>query len=87
MNINFELEHQYKLYLMRMKLDEATMHPEQKIQVKQAFYGGIGQLLVVMRKELLLLPERTAVRVLESMNTQCVDFWKNDLIRHQKKNN
>lgn len=87
MNVNFQIAHQYQLYLVRMKLNEADMHPEQKIQVKQAFYGAFGQLLVLMREEIAALPERSGVRVLEDLTKQVADFWTEDLERHRNRNN
>ncbi|AKD55049.1 hypothetical protein [Spirosoma radiotolerans] len=78
-NPKFNLDYQYALYLKRIKLDEATMHEEQKRQLKQAFYGACGQLLVLFRDDVAALSEREAVGILESLHKQTVAFWENEL--------
>lgn len=81
----FDLEYQYQLYLQRVKLDEATMHIEQKIQVRQAFYGAVGQLLILQRDDIGALSEREAIGVFESLIAQVDQFWKKDIARHNAK--
>ena len=39
----FNLEHQYQLYLQRMALSESTMHPQQKIQLRHDELSALGQ--------------------------------------------
>lgn len=36
----FDLEHQYQLYLKRVKLSETTMSEVQKKETRQAFMGA-----------------------------------------------
>lgn len=43
-----DLENSYQLYLKRCKLDEKTMHPVQKKETRQAFYGGVGTIIGFM---------------------------------------
>lgn len=77
MTIN--LEEQYKLFLKRMALNERRMHPVQKVQLKQTFYGAIGQLLVIQRDVLSELDEQTAVYALQDMIEQIDAFFQNEL--------
>lgn len=77
MTIN--LEEQYKLFLKRMALSERRMHPVQKVQLKQTFYGAIGQLLVIQRDVLSELDEQTAVYALQDMIEQIDAFFQNEL--------
>ena len=71
----FDLEYQYQLYLQKMALSEATMHPEQKIQLRNTFYGAIGQLLLLMRDEISLLEEDEAVDVMGKLLNQVVNHF------------
>jgi hypothetical protein len=74
-NINFNLEHQYQLYLQRVALDENKMHPEQKKQLRQTFFGCAGQMLVMLRDDLQALPEDEAIEVLKDMFNQVGDYF------------
>jgi hypothetical protein len=63
----FNLETQYQLYLQRVGLKEQDMHPIQKQQLKHAFMGGIGQLLILQRDDLTKLHEDDGAEVLQNM--------------------
>ena len=66
MDKKFTIEAQYQLYLQRMSLDESKMHPIQKKQLKQTFYGAFGQLLIMMREDISALPEAEGIQVLNA---------------------
>ena len=74
---NFDLEKQYQLYLKRVKLNESTMHPMQRIETKRAFMGACGQILFLFRDELSELEENDAVEQMEKMKNQVVQYWNN----------
>lgn len=63
----FSLENQYQLYLQRVGLNEATMHPIQKKQLKQTFFGAVGQILLLQRDELTKLSDDDGADVLQNM--------------------
>lgn len=71
----FNLEYQYQLYLERVGLTEEEMHPEQKRQVKMAFFGAMGQFLVLLEFDIADLSEDEAVEKLESMKTQVANYY------------
>lgn len=71
----FNLEYQYQLYLERVGQVESEMHPEQKRQVKMAFFGAIGQFLVLLEHEVADLEEEEAVEKLENMKTQVANYY------------
>ena len=75
-NKAFDLEHQYQLYLQRMDLRESEMHPVQRVQLKQTFFGASGQILMLLRNELAELPEDEAVDQLESMIEQVLAYFQ-----------
>ena len=71
----FNLEHQYQLYLERMALSESTMHPQQKIQLRQTFFGASGQMLILLRDELSKLEEEKAMKTLQDLINQVGNFF------------
>jgi hypothetical protein len=71
----FNLEHQYQLYLQRMALSESTMHPQQKIQLRQTFFGASGQILILLRDELSKLEEEKAMETLQDLLNQVGNFF------------
>jgi hypothetical protein len=75
MDRKFSLEFQYQLYLKRIGLTEETMHPEQKIQTKQAFFGAIGQILIVLRDDMYDCTEDEAVQVMEAMMNEVTQYF------------
>lgn len=80
MSKNLEIDYQYELYLKRIQLNKDTMHPQQRIETKRAFYGGFSQLLVLMRDDIANIEdEDRAVLILEDLNTQCEQFWRSQI--------
>lgn len=71
----FNLEHQYQLYLQRMALSESTMHPQQKIQLRQTFFGASGQMIILLRDELSKLEEDKAMETLQDLINQVGNFF------------
>jgi len=71
----FNLEHQYQLYLQRMALSESTMHPQQEIQLRQTFFGASGQMLILLRDELSKLEEEKAMETLQDLINQVGNFF------------
>jgi hypothetical protein len=76
MNSEFDLEHQYQLYLKRVALDESAMGDRQKIETKRAFMGACGQLLLLLRNDVSMLPEKEAVKVFDRMLNQVGAYWQ-----------
>lgn len=82
-NENFNIQNQYLKYLNRVKLNVNTMHLVQKVQVKQAFYGAVGQMLILMRDDIGALDEAKAIAVFEDMLNQVGEYWNNPLNHKQ----
>lgn len=80
----YDLEHQYQLFLKRMDLSESTMHPTQKKQLRQTFYGACGQFLVFITEELSKLEEDKAIELLDNIYNQIELFFKNELDSQNK---
>lgn len=71
----FNLEHQYQLYLERVGLKEATMHHAQRTETKRAFMGACGQILIMLRDDVGKLEENEAIDTLDNLINQVSDFW------------
>ena len=74
-NKEFNLEHQYQLYLKRVALKEAKMHPEQKKQLRQAFMGACGQIILLLRDEVGKLEKDEAVKVMKNIIEQVGNYF------------
>lgn len=75
MQKEFDLEHQYQLYLERVALSEATMHPEQKKQLRQTFMGACGQIIIMLRDDVGKLEEDEAIKTMENMINQVGNYF------------
>ena len=84
MENRFSIEEQYKAYLKRIALKEENMHPFQKVQLKQTFFGAWGQLLVLLHEDLSDLNEEDAIRGLASMTEQVADFFDGEAFKNRE---
>lgn len=75
----FDLNEQWKTYLQRVGLQEDKLHPVQLTETKRAFFGACGQLLILLRDDLSVFPEDTAVEIMQDMIRQVADFWNSQL--------
>ena len=86
-NSKYDLEVQYQLYLKRMGMAEHKMHPIQKKQLKEAFFGSAGQLLRLQVDDISQLKEEKAVEVLDAMLAQVGNFFLEQQRKAQKQAN
>ena len=70
-----DLEEQYQLYLKRVALNEAQMHPTQKKQLRQTFYGAAGILLSLFLTDLTKLSDEEGAAVLADMHAQVSAYF------------
>lgn len=76
MDKKFSLENQYQLYLKRVGITEEQMHPIQRKETKQAFFGACGQMLILFRDGIGAIEnENEAVQTMESMMTQVAEYF------------
>jgi hypothetical protein len=66
----FSIEDNYQKYLQLNKLDENQMHPEQKKQLRDAFFGAVGMILMVLKYDVTELNPDEALIVLDDFETQ-----------------
>lgn len=76
--MQFNLEHQYQLYLQRMALSENAMHPQQKVQLRQTFFGATGQMLILLKDEVSKLEDKEATGIMQDLLNQVVDFFSDE---------
>lgn len=77
----FDLNHQYQLYLKRVGLKEKTMSLVQSKETKRAFFGACGQLLILLRDDVGELEETEAIETMDDMINQVADFWAIECIQ------
>ncbi len=77
----FDLNYQYQLYLQRVGQTESKMHPQQRIQIKQTFFGAFGQAILLMRDEVAAQEEDVAVETLQDLMQQVQDFFLSETKR------
>lgn len=75
----FNLNVQWTLFLERSGLEEESMPADQIREMKRAFYGAVGQLLILMRDDISRLPEAEGVLTLENLLFQVKEFWRNQM--------
>lgn len=69
---------QWKFFQLLTQLPEEKMHPDQRREMKRAFYAGAGQILMLLRNHLPDLPEDVGVVKLEEMVDEIQHFWLNE---------
>jgi hypothetical protein len=84
MDEQFKVSTQYQLWLERMQLPpEEKLHPEQRKQLKEAFYGAWGQCMLIMRDELSDVADQkgedAAVEIMEAMYNEVKAYWVDKL--------
>lgn len=75
----FNLEDQYQFYLDKVDLNEADMHPAQRTQLRQAFMGASGIILLMIRDEFSTLSDEDGDRQFTSMIDQVDAYWKQEM--------
>lgn len=59
------------------------MPPDQRREMRRAFFGAWGQKIISDRDEVAALPENEAIKVFEAQLKEVADFW----IGEQKRQN
>ena len=71
----FNMDVQNHLYLKRMGLTEAQMHPAERRERKRTFMAAAGQIMVLLRDDLTELDEAEAIETAQKMLDQVQDFF------------
>lgn len=74
-----KIEFMFNQYLMMTALDKLDKNSIQYKETKRAYYGAIGQLLLIQRDELTQLTDNEAADTLESLLSETTEFWSQQL--------
>ncbi len=79
---DFDLNQQWSLFLERCQIHERQMPEDQRREMKRAFMGACGQMLILLRDELGDYDDKHGVeassKVLQNMLDQVGAFWENE---------
>lgn len=81
---DFTIENQWQLYLGRAGVKEEDMSTVQKTEMKRAFYGACGQMLIHLRDDVSLKSEEEGSQILDSMLDEIGVFWKQEVKQQPK---
>jgi hypothetical protein len=74
------VEEQYRLYLKGINLTEERIHPVQRKQLRQAFFGAFGQCLILMREGIAKLPTEEGVAILDAQMKEVITFFQSQAV-------
>lgn len=87
----FDLNNQWSLFLGRCGMSAITMPEDQKREMKRAFFGACGQILIVFRDELNDYADKkgevAAANVMQNMLDQVSTFWQKEMDKQSGKAN
>lgn len=81
------LEAEYKFYLMIMGLDESKMPPDQRQEIKRAFYGGCAQMFIIFKDTSLKGTDKDLIDMVYSLSEQITSFLESEVKKEQEKRN
>lgn len=86
---DFDLTHQWRLFCERCAIPENKMPEDQRREMKRAFFGACGQMLILLRDELGDYGdkhgEEAASEILQKMLYQVGSFWEGEMQKHSGK--
>lgn len=72
----FSLNDEFERYLKLVKLDKRRMPAYQLREIRRAFYGACGQILILSRDEIgAIEDEDEAVEAMQDLLNQVSNFW------------
>jgi len=88
---DFDLNHQWGLFCERCQVPENKMPEDQRREMKRAFFGACGQILILMKDELGDYGDKhgddAAAGVLQNMLYQVGNFWQKEMDKQSGKAN
>lgn len=83
----FNLNVQWKKYLERSGVSEEKMPEDQRREMKRAFFGACGQMLILLRDDVSIYPEAKAAGIMQKMLDQVGNFWQTECDKEDGKLN
>lgn len=88
---DFDLNHQWSLFCERCQIPENKMPEDQRREMKRAFFGACGQMLILQKDELADYADKNgdeaAAGILQDMLRQVGDFWEKEMDKYSGKAN
>ena len=81
-NSPFDLDYQFSLYLQRVDLDPEKMPEMQLTELKRAFMGACGQMLILFIEDIPSLEDKNAQKQFAGMVDQCKAYWITEMATH-----
>jgi len=80
---HFDLEFQWQQYLLKGEIAEQQIWPAQRREMKRAFYGACGQMLLLFTGELVEYVKsngsKAAANMIDAMLDQVESFWRAEI--------
>lgn len=83
MDTTFDIEYQYQFYLKRVGLDEKKMGEDQRAEMRAAFFGAAGIMLILLRDDFLVMPPEARGKILSVMIDQVSVFFKSEILKRK----
>jgi hypothetical protein len=83
----FNLDYQFFLYLKRIGLHWEDIPKGQYGELKRAFFGALGQMLMLVSMDMSKLSDEEASKKTVWMTEQISEFWKEEVQKHSRVNN
>jgi len=79
------IQPRYQSYLEDMKMDESKMTPEQRKQMKNAFFAGWSDVLDLIQVTIAALPLPARVQMYEDMRKELLSHYTEGVVKLRKK--
>lgn len=77
---DFDLHHQFTLYLRRCGVNDiAKMPADQLRETRRAFMGACGQMLILFRDDVTEYDDDKAVEIMQDLLDQVGRFWESEM--------
>ena len=61
---------------IEMTFLKGNMLKNQELEIKRAFYAGIGEFIIELQGSIANSEEHDAIKQLDSLEKECLNFWK-----------
>jgi hypothetical protein len=83
----FDLNYQFFVYLKQYGLHWEDLPPIQFREMKRAYYGAMGQMLMLYMNDIPQISAEESTKKILWMRQQVIDFWRVELEKYQTQQN
>jgi hypothetical protein len=73
--MTFDIDKEFSLYLRRVNLEHLDKESAQYNEMKRAFYGACGQIVIYMTQDCADLPEEEAMKEIDNIIYRVGEFF------------